>query len=120
MSKEAKKEEPAGKTAEDYTGPTEPLFVEVKLSKPINSFGEEISVLKLRRPTGADLIRIGNPVIFDPITDPPRIVHDWSKMPSMLMRLSGVPTSSFEQVDPRDLTAAAWAITNYFLPTPGI
>jgi hypothetical protein len=95
-------------------------FVEVKLSKPINSFGEEISVLKFRKPTGADLIRVGNPVIFDPITDPPRITHDMPKMVQMLMRLSGVPTSSFDQLDTRDLTAAAWAVTNYFLPTPGI
>jgi hypothetical protein len=95
-------------------------FVEVKLSTPINSFGEEISVLKFRRPTGADLIRVGNPVIFDPITDPPRITHDMPKMVQMLVRLSGVPSSSFDHVDPRDLTAAAWAVTNFFLPTPGI
>jgi hypothetical protein len=112
MSEEVKKEQPAEKPAEE--------FVEVKLSKPINSFGEELSVLKLRRPTGADLIRIGNPVIFDPITDPPRITHDMPKMVQMLMRLSGVPTSSFDQLDPRDLVAASWAVTNYFLPTAGI
>jgi Phage tail assembly chaperone proteins, E, or 41 or 14 len=112
MSEAEMKKEAAEKPAEE--------FVEVTLSKPINSFGEQVSVLKLRKPTGADLIRIGNPVIFDPITDPPRITHDMPRMVQMLMRLSGVPTSSFDQLDPRDLVSCAWAVTNFFLPTPGI
>lgn len=98
--------------------PAEDVIV-IPLRKPINSFGEEVKELKCRRPIGAELVRIGNPVIFDPISDPPQIRHDYSKVVQWLVALSGVPSSSITQLPPSDLTKAAWDITPFFLPTTG-
>jgi len=34
------------------------------LKTPIMAYGEKIAVIKMRRPLGADLMTVGNPVIF--------------------------------------------------------
>ena len=48
----------------------------IELSKPIEAHGQQITKLVFREPTGRDLLNVGNPVIFDPISDPPKVVHD--------------------------------------------
>jgi len=98
----------------DASKPDGPL--EFKLSKPILSFGKQIDTLTLRKPTGADLIRIGNPVIFTPHVDPPRVEHDMARVIAMVAKLSGVPSTSLETLDPADLVGLAWAISPFFMP----
>jgi hypothetical protein len=97
---------------------TEEERIEYQLTEPINAYGEEVKVLKMRKPTGLDLIRIGNPVTFYPMIDPPRIEHDMPKMVQMIARLSGVPSSSIERIDPRDLIGIAWLVSPFFIPAP--
>ena len=92
------------------------LLTTFVLQKPIRAYDEMVSVLKLRKPTGADLIRVGNPVIFSPFADPPRIEHDMSKVVAMVARLANVPSSSLEALDPQELTSLAWAISPFFVP----
>jgi Phage tail assembly chaperone proteins, E, or 41 or 14 len=94
--------------------------ITVTLTKPIPVFNDKVAVLKFRAPTGGDLIRIGNPVIFDPITDPPRVTHDTSKMTVMMAKLSGIPASSLEFLNPQDWVACAWALTPFFMPARAI
>jgi tail assembly chaperone E/41/14-like protein len=89
---------------------------EFELSKPIVAFSNEVKVLKIRRPTGADLIRIGNPVIFTPYLDPPRIEHDMGKVVAMVAALSNTPSPSLAALDPADLIGLAWAISPFFMP----
>lgn len=86
------------------------------LSKPIPVYDDQRAVLALRKPTGKDLIQIGNPVIFDPISEPPRVNHDMPRMCAMLARLADVPHSSIERLEPEDLVAAAWAVSPFFIP----
>jgi hypothetical protein len=86
------------------------------LSKPINVFGEMTTVLKWREPNGADLIRVGNPVIAYPETDPIRIDHDLPKVIAMVARITGAPTSSLERMASTDITKWAWMLTRFFLP----
>jgi hypothetical protein len=90
--------------------------VEYPLVKPISAYGEDVSVLKMRKPTGADLLRIGNPVKFSPFSDPPQIEHDYAKVVAMVARLANVPSSSLERLETDDLTALAWVITPFFTP----
>lgn len=90
--------------------------MEFPLTKPINAYGEMISVLKIRKPTGADLIRVGNPVKFYPFAKPPLVEHDMPRMIEMIARLANVPSSSLEQMDPNELTSLAWQVSGFFIP----
>src|ERR1700722_9599225 len=80
----------------------------VTLSKPIPVFEEKVSKLKFRKPTAADIIQIGNPVMFDPISDPPRVEHHAQRMTAMMARLSNVPASSLAKLETEDWIACAW------------
>jgi hypothetical protein len=94
--------------------------ITVPLIKEIPVFKDMVKELKFRRPTAADIIRVGgSPVEFDPISTPPRVTHPPGYMTAMLSRLANVPTSSIERMDTRDWTACAWAISPFFLPNLG-
>jgi len=97
----------------------DPDHIIVKLSAPIKSYGEEVSVIKMRMPTTGDITRIGNPVEFDPISDPPKITHNMQRMLAMVARLSSIPTGSLEKMRIQDWVACCWAVTPFCLPHPG-
>jgi hypothetical protein len=79
----------------DYQKKKKPeIAIEFPLDEPINAYGEEVSVLKLRKPTGIDLIEIGNPVNFYPYATPVKIEHDMPKVQAMVARLANIPSSS--------------------------
>jgi hypothetical protein len=90
--------------------------ITLPLRKPIPVYTDKVSTLKLRRPTGSDLVQIGNPVIFDPVSYPPVVRHDMPRMCAMLARLADIPESSIERLEPEDLVAAAWAVSPFFIP----
>ena len=90
--------------------------LEYELEEPILAYKEEVKVLKMRRPIGADLIRVGNPVIFYPHTEPPKIEHDMIKMQLMIARLSNIPSASIEKIGTRDLLGIAWMLSPFFIP----
>lgn len=90
--------------------------ITVSLSKPIPVFDDKVSVLKFRKPTAADIIQIGNPVLFDPISDPPRVEHHAQRMTAMMARLSGVPASSLARMETDDWIACAWELSPFFIP----
>jgi hypothetical protein len=94
------------------------IVIEYQLAEPINAYGEEIKVLKLRKPTGMDLIEIGNPVDFYPYAEPVKVAHDMPKVRAMLARLANIPSSSVARLGPRDLVGLAWAISPFFIPAP--
>jgi hypothetical protein len=86
------------------------------LQEPINVFGDMVSVLKWRKPNGADLIRIGNPVVPYPGSDPIKIEHDMPKVIAMVARITDTPTSSLERMSTKDMVDWAWLLTSFFLP----
>lgn len=95
-----------------------PAFT-LELMRPIQAHGEAVTVLRFREPTGRDLLTIGNPVIFDPISDPPKVLHDEKRMNQMLAVLANVPPSSILMLTPRDWITCAWGLTPFFVPVPG-
>lgn len=102
-------------TEKSAAEPKKPDLV-FELTTPILSYGEEIKVLNLRKPTGADLIRIGNPVLFTPHVEPPRVEHDMPRMVTMIATLSNTPSSSIATMDPKDLIGLAWSLSPFFIP----
>lgn len=89
------------------------------LQKPVMAYGRELTELVFREPTGMDILKHGNPVVFDPLTTPPKITHDWPRMVPMLSDLAKVPMSTISQLHPQDLVACAWIVTPFFMPVPG-
>jgi hypothetical protein len=85
-----------------------------KLLTPISGYGEELTEIKLRRPTGMDLLNIGNPVMIDMQTG--NLVFDAPKMTAMIAQLIGVPESAVRNMDTRDWSTAAWKVAPFFLP----
>jgi hypothetical protein len=104
------------KPAADETAADDVAIV-FTLSKPIIAYGDEVKVLRLRKPTGADLLRVGNPVKFSPFTSPPTVEHDYAKVIAMAARLANVPSSSLEKLEPEELTSLAWELSPFFIPT---
>lgn len=102
--------------ADENKAEDSPSVIEFPLRKPLKAYGEEVSVLKIRKPTGADLLRVGNPVKFYPFAKPPLVEHDMPRMIEMVARLSNVPSSSLEQLDPDELTTLAWHVSPFFIP----
>lgn len=92
------------------------VALEYPLDEPLLAYGEEVKVLKLRKPTGLDVIEIGNPVAFNPFADPVKIDHDMPKVQKMVARLSNTPSSSISKLGPGDLIGLAWAISPFFMP----
>jgi hypothetical protein len=89
------------------------------LSRAIKAGGEEVTELSFREPNGADILNVGNPVVIDMASDPPRVTHDERKMRAMISRLAAIPTSSVDQLSPQDWVGCAWALTPFFVPAAG-
>jgi hypothetical protein len=88
-----------------------------KLSKPMAAMGRQISELSLRAPLGSDLLQVGNPVVFYPYEDPPKVEHNMAKMVAMAARLSGQPSSSVAKIETDDLIKLTWMLSPFFVPS---
>ncbi len=88
------------------------------LLKPVKAYGEEVRSIVMRKPNGGDLLAVGNPVIFSPHIDPPRIEHDLAKVLQMVARISqpSIPSTSLAELDPQDIVGLAWHISPFFTP----
>lgn len=84
--------------------------------KNIRAHGDQIGELTFRAPTGADMIAVGNPVLWDPSGD---IEFDTRKLANMMSRLASVPTSAISEMDPRDTMTVAWMLARFFVPSFG-
>jgi hypothetical protein len=105
--------------AAEATALPESDILEFALRSPIAAYKEEVQTLKLRRPTGADLIAVvRNPVIFTPSIYPPEVRHDLPRVVSLVARLSKVPSSSLGKMAPLELATLAWAISPWLMPPP--
>ena len=91
--------------------------ITVKLQrKPIKgNRGEELTQLTFREPTGADIVRIGNPVF---ITTAGEIMFDERKMTAMMAQLSGVCPPLLDFMHPQDWNSCAYRLRRFFLPDP--
>lgn len=91
--------------------------VVVKLRKPIQANGEEVTQLTFREPTAGDIERCGNPVNIDFMSgDTPKMSFDTISMSKMMSTLAAVPPSSIRSMHPRDWNSCAWNLASFFLP----
>ncbi|WP_286998188.1 MULTISPECIES: phage tail assembly protein [Comamonas] len=85
----------------------------VTLSQPIKAHDQEVKALELRRPTVAEVRKIGclpyrlrpDGLMFDPDTE---ITAQY------LVVCAGIPPSSVDQIELSDFNKLAWQICNFF------
>ena len=75
-----------------------------------------VTEIPVRRPTAADILYVGNPVILNPMVDPPSITHDPRLMAPMIFRLTKLSPPELEKMDPRDLVGLFWFISPFLIP----
>lgn len=88
----------------------------IKLSTPIQAYGEQVTELTLRRPTSRECRQIGHL--------PYRIEKDESVGLNLdvaakyIVVCAGIPSSSVDQLDVTDLNGLAWALAGFFMASP--
>lgn len=88
----------------------------IALEQPIQYLGDRISEIAIREPTAGDILRVGNPVKFDPFADR-HTEFDERKAFAMLSRLSGLPVEgTLDRMLPNDAVNAMWALARFFIP----
>ena len=89
------------------------------LEKPVPDIenpGEFLKEVTLREPSGTDMVEAGNPVDFDPISQPPKVSIDPRKMAAMISRLSALPPSVVGRMAPKDMINIGWVVAPFFVP----
>ncbi|MDF0604952.1 phage tail assembly protein [Neisseriaceae bacterium TC5R-5] len=88
------------------------MAVTLKLRKPIEAHGGQMTVLTLRSPTPEDAMVIG---------EMPYIVMDGGRVRPLnhiaaeyLARITDIPLSAVKQMDLVDFNEAVWDIVNFF------
>lgn len=87
-----------------------------QLSKPLLSEDGELKALTLREPTASDIIACGNPVEFNPLSDPPTIRIRDREMGAMISRVANVSPVAIGRMVPKDLINAGWLLAPFFVP----
>lgn len=96
-----------------------PNDFEYVLSKSIQAHGEDITVLRWREPTGADIERAGSPLQIVPTADGGATIGmNERKMAQMISLLANIPPSSVRALTAKDWTGVAWKLFGFFTP-PG-
>lgn len=88
------------------------------LSSPIPAHGKQIKEVRCRKPSGGDIMRIGNPISFNPFDENPEqtIQINPSVMGRMISHLAEIPTSSVERMAPHDFMSLGWKLAHFFIP----
>jgi hypothetical protein len=81
-----------------------------KLGYSIKAHGEEISELVFREPTGADIVRYGNPINLN-------FTMDSAAMEAQMVALAQVPPSTIRQLKAKDWNLIAFELSaRFFAP----
>jgi len=89
--------------------------ITVALQTEVQAHGEIIKELKFRRPTGGDLMTLGDwPITIDYTTG--RVSPNPPIMGEIMSKLAGVPPSTIKQIDARDWTTCAHRLMGFFVP----
>jgi hypothetical protein len=90
-----------------------PKEIVIELNTPVQAHGETIKKLTFRRPTGADLIAVGDdPIVF--LGN--RYKPNPSVMAEMMTILAAVPMSTIKQLESEDFVTCEWALVRFFVP----
>lgn len=88
--------------------------VQHSLAQPIKAHGETVSQLDLRRPTLAEIRKIGRmPYLVADASG--KVTPDMTVVPDYIAVCAGIPPSSVDQLDLSDINQLGWMVSNFFL-----
>jgi hypothetical protein len=92
--------------------------VVIRLGKPLIAHGDEITELRFREPTAADIEACGSPVTIDFLNQSePKMIYETKAMFAMMSRLAAVPPSTIKSMRTKDWEYAALALAHrFFIP----
>lgn len=93
-----------------------PKEVVIKLAVPVQAHGETLNEMKFRRPTGKDIMAIGDdyPIHIDWSTG--QVRPNPPAMGQMMSLLAAVPPSTIASMDAEDWSTCAHALMGFFPP----
>ena len=93
-----------------------PKEVVINLTTPVQAHGEMLKSITFRRPTGKDIMSIGDqyPIHIDWATG--QVRPNPPAMGDMMSRLAAVPPSTIENMDAEDWSTCAHALMGFFPP----
>jgi hypothetical protein len=96
--------------------PARPKEITIKLTTPVQAHGEMVKSLTFRRPTGGDIMAMGDgyPINIDWNTG--RITPNPAVMGAMMSTLAVVPPSTIKALDAEDWATCAHVLMGFFPP----
>ena len=93
-----------------------PKEVVIKLTTPVHAHGDMLKELKFRRPTGGDIMALGDayPIHIDWTTG--QVRPNPPAMGEMMSVLAAVPPSTIKSLDAEDWSTCAHALMGFFPP----
>jgi len=93
-----------------------PKEVVINLTTPVQAHGEMLKALKFRRPTGGDIMALGDayPIHIDWTTG--QVRPNPPAMGEMMSVLAAVPPSTIKALDAEDWSTCAHALMGFFPP----
>jgi hypothetical protein len=97
---------------------TRPKEITIELQAPVQAHGEMVKKLTFRRPTGGDIMAMGDgyPIHID--WGSGRITPNPPVMGAMMSALAAVPPSTIKALDSEDWSTCAHALMGFFPPGP--
>jgi hypothetical protein len=87
----------------------------ITLTKPINSYGKEITELEFHEPNGQDVRIAGVPYRIDTLADgTERSDYNTAAAATLISRLANIPPSSVDQMAASDFVAAMNLVLSFF------
>jgi Phage tail assembly chaperone proteins, E, or 41 or 14 len=113
---EKPRKQPEPKPVKEAEAPPRAKEIPIDLTTPVQAHGETVKKLVFRRPTGGDIMQMGEgyPIIIDwgtgRVTPHPKVMSD------MMSVLASVPPSTIRQLDAEDWATCAYALMGFFPP----
>jgi hypothetical protein len=116
MAVEAVARKPKGDPASDPASEQDPKDIVVELTSSVQAHGETINKLIFRRPTGGDLMALGDgwPININYQTG--TITPNAPVMGMMMAQLASVPPSTIKNLSSDDWATCAWQLMRFFTP----
>lgn len=114
MAEAARKIEPV--VEEEVLPRKRPKEITIELIEPVQAHGEMVKKLTFRRPTGGDIMSLGEgyPILINWTTGEVR--PNPSVMGQMMSTLAMVPPSTIKALDAEDWSTCAHALMGFFPP----
>lgn len=100
----------------DEAGETKKGDITITLDVPVQAHGEMVSKLTFRRPTGADIMAVGEELPITINWDTGVVSPRPKTMGDMMSRLAAVPPSTIKAMDAKDWSTCAHALIGFFSP----